>query len=57
MENLKDQNMAEDLDPALDILPKLMRRKSQKHESQKLSDDLDWESTWTKRSLLNDDEP
>lgn len=57
MENLKDQNMAEDLDPALDIIPSLMRRKSQRHESQKLSDDLDWESTWTKRSLLNDDEP
>ena len=57
MENLKDQNMAEDLDPALDILPSLIRRKSQRHESQKLSDDLDWESTWTKRSLLNDDEP
>ena len=34
-----------------------MRRKSQKHESQKLSDDLDWESTWNKRSLMNDDEP
>ena len=49
--------MAEDLEPSLEKLPPLMRRKSERHESHKLSEDFDWESSWTKRSLMDGEEP
>ena len=49
--------MAEDLEPCQMQLPPLMRRKSERHESHKLSEDFDWESSWTKRSLLDGEEP
>ena len=42
---------------SLQELPPLMRRKSERHQSHKLSEDFDWESSWNKRSIMDDEEP
>ena len=55
--NLKDEIMAEDNGPNLEILRPPQRRGSIFQQCRESGDDHDWESTWVKRGELNDLEP